>query len=47
MVANQRSNFSMVINFAFAIRYNIERLNSFRGPGLNIVVGWDDQDPHV
>jgi sugar (pentulose or hexulose) kinase len=26
-------------NFAFAIRYNIERLNSFRGPALNIAVG--------
>ncbi len=34
MVADQRSNFSMMINFAFAIRYNIERLNSFRGPAL-------------
>jgi gluconokinase len=26
-------------NFAFAIRYNVERLNSFRGPALNIAIG--------
>jgi sugar (pentulose or hexulose) kinase len=26
-------------NFAFAIRYNVERLNSFCGPALNIAVG--------
>ena len=26
-------------NFEFAIRYNVERLNSFHGPALNIAVG--------
>lgn len=30
---------SALDSFAFAIRYNIERLNSFRGPALNISVG--------
>ncbi len=30
---------SALDSFAFAIRYNIERLNSFRGPALNIAVG--------
>jgi sugar (pentulose or hexulose) kinase len=29
---------SALDNFAFAIRYTIERLNSFRGPALNIAV---------
>jgi sugar (pentulose or hexulose) kinase len=30
---------SALDSFAFAIRYNIERLNSFRGPALNISAG--------
>jgi len=30
---------SALDSFAFAIRYNIERLNSFRGPALSIAVG--------
>jgi autoinducer 2 (AI-2) kinase len=30
---------SALDSFAFAIRYNIERLNSFQGPALNIAVG--------